>query len=364
MHPTIVKIDYQALRDNFIAVQKRFPGKKMAPVIKADGYGHGIIETARAFIEGGAEILSVFRVEEAEKLRKNGIDTHVWVLLGPLPAEAQRAARLRNITYGIFSIDQAQALNRACLDAGTKAAVHIAIDTGMGRLGFTPEEAPSAIAQIAALPALELKGAYSHLAKAAEPSSAVTQAQIAGFRKAIAALPKDCNENHICASDALLNNIMPELGYARPGICLYAESFLPGEDIPLTRDAMSLESAIVSLKRLPKGSTISYGSIHTLQRDSLVAIAPLGYDDGLLRSLSNRFQALVHGKRANQLGRICMSMIMIDVTDIPDAAIGDQVVIMGRQGNEKITVNELTAIAGTTQHEFLCAFGRNRETLQ
>ena len=360
MLPTIVKVDYTVLRDNFLAIQRACPAKTLAPVIKADAYGHGILETARTFIDAGAKILTVFRLEEAEYLRGNGISSCIWVLLGPLPGEARRAAQLQNVTYGIFSLEQAQALSQACVKAGNKANVHIAIDTGMGRLGFTPDDVPAAIAALLALPGITLKGAYSHFATATDPASQLAQKQVAAFRSAIAALPPQCNENHCCASDALLNNLLPELKYARPGICLYAECTLPGETTPLTQDAMSLTTEIVSLKKLPKGSSISYGALHTLERDSLIAIAPLGYDDGLLRCLSDKFQVLIHGQRANQLGRICMSMIMIDVTDIPDVKTGDQVVIMGRQGSEKITVNELTAIANTTQHEFLCAFGRHR----
>lgn len=360
MFPTIVKVDYSVLRDNFLAIQRAFPQKTLAPVIKSDAYGHGIIETARTFLDAGAKILTVFRLEEAENLRRNGIAAHIWVLLGPLPCEAERAAHLQNVTYGIFSLEQAKALSQACITVGSKADIHIAIDTGMSRLGFTPDDAPATIAALLALPGITLKGAYSHFATAAEPNSALAQKQTAAFRSVLAALPPQCNETHSCASDALLNNLLPELKYARPGICLYAESFLPGETTPLTQDAMSLTSQVISLKKLPKGSSISYGAIHTLERDSIVAVVPLGYDDGLLRCLSDKFQLLIHGQRANQMGRICMSMIMIDVTDIPDVKTGDQVVIMGRQGNEKITVNELTAIANTTQHEFLCAFGRHR----
>ena len=360
MFPTQVKVDYAVLKNNFLAVQRAFPEKTMAPVIKADAYGHGILETARAFMAAGAKILSVFRVEEAECLRQNGIDAQIWVLLGPLPHEAERAAKLQGVTYGIFSLEQARALSCACVAAGSTANVHVAIDTGMGRLGFLPEDAPAAVSELLALPNLVLKGAFSHFATATEPNGVLAQRQVAAFRRVISVLPPGCNENHCCASDALLNNLLPELRFARPGICLYAESSLPGMGTPLTQDAMSLSSEVISIKRLPKGSSISYGAIHALERDSVIAVVPLGYDDGLLRCLSDRFQVLIHGRRANQLGRICMSMLMIDVTDIPDAKTGDKVVIMGRQGNEKITVNELTAIANTTQHEFLCAFGRYR----
>ncbi len=358
MYPTEVIINYDILKDNFNAFKCRFPQTHLAAVVKSNAYGHGLVPTARAFIDGGAEILVVFRVDEAVKLREAGIDCRIWCLLGPLPYEADKAAMLDNVTMGIFSLDQARALSAAATARQRVVQVHLAVDTGMGRLGFLPDDAPAAAQTVAALPNLELKGIYSHVAKADVPEDPVTHHQVAEFRRIIPLLPEGCVENHLCASYALMNQLAPELPFARPGICLYKEVTIPGDSAPLTHDAMTLKTRLVSFKRLPAGHPVSYGCLRVLEHDSIVGIAPLGYDDGVLRSLSNRASALVRGRRVPYLGRICMSMIMLDLTEVPDAATEDDVVLMGRQGNDAITLEELANAAQTTWHELTCNIGR------
>ncbi|MBP5638992.1 MAG: alanine racemase [Victivallales bacterium] len=358
MYPTEVNVNYDILKENFRAFKSRFPQMDFAAVVKSDAYGHGLIETAKAFISGGAEILTVFRVTEAIRLRDAGISCRIWCLLGPLPDETEAACRLENVTMGIFSFEQAAALSAACVAQHRTVHIHLAVETGMGRLGFLPEDVPAALKTISGLPGLELKGIYSHIAKAEEPDALETQHQVAAFRQTLALLPSECTENHICASYAFMNDLVPELHYARLGICLYKEVTLPGDAIPLTKDAMTLKTRLISVKRLPAGHPVSYGCTRILQRDSIVGIAPLGYDDGVLRGLSNRASALVGGQRVPYLGRICMSMIMLDLTDVPNAAPNDEVVLLGHQGNETITLDELTNAAQTTWHELICNIGR------
>ncbi len=358
MYPTEVIVDYAILRENFRSLQALRPQCHLAPVVKSDAYGHGLIETSRAFLAGGAERLAVFRVEEALELRQNGIQCPIWVLLGALPYEAELAVG-HGFTLAVFDIGQAQVLSEAALKRGLLQDVHIAVDTGMGRLGFLVDELQEALSQILALKGLRVRGIFSHIAKACDAPHPVTQKQVAGFRKALAMLPPDCTENHSCASDAWLGDLIPELSYSRPGICLYQEYAVDGRII--THDAMTLKTQLVSLKTIPAGASISYNCVRTLTRDSRVAVAPLGYEDGFLRSMTDKGAALVHGRRAPILGTICMSMTMLDVTDIPEAAIGDEAVFMGCQGNERITIAELAERANTTPHEFLCAMGKHRE---
>ncbi len=357
MYPTEVIVDYGILRENFKALQALRPQCHLAPVVKSDAYGHGLVKASQAFLAGGAELLAVFRVEEALELRQNGVQCPIWVLLGALPYEAELAVG-HGFTLAVFDFAQAQVLSETALKRGLVQDVHIAVDTGMGRLGFLVDELPEALSQILAMKGLHVRGIFSHIAKACDAMHPVTRKQVEGFRKALTMLPSDCTENHSCASDAWLGNLIPELSYARPGICLYQEYAANGRII--THDAMTLKTQLVSLKTIPAGASISYNCVRTLTRDSRVAVAPLGYEDGFLRSMSNKGAALVHGRRAPILGTICMSMTMLDVTDIPEAAIGDEAVFIGCQGNERITIAELAERANTTPHEFLCAMGKHR----
>ena len=355
MYPNQVSVDYEVLASNFRLLQAVEPKTALVPVIKSDAYGHGAVETAQALIAAGAERLAVFRLEEAVYLRSRGIaDVGIWVLLGALPDEAAVAARY-DFTLVCYDLEQAAALSRAATHDMT---VHVAVDTGMGRLGFPVDKALVAIEAIRAMPHLRVRGICSHIANAGNPEHPVTRRQTEGFRSLLAKLPPECTENHSCASTAWLSRLLPELPFARPGICLYIETELPNGT--RTRNAMTLKSRIVSLKRLPKGYSISYNSRRTLERDSLIGIAPMGYEDGYLRSLTDRSQALVRGKRVPLMGTVCMSMCMFDLTDVPGAAIGDEIVLMGSQGDDEITVAELAAIAGTTEHELLCGIGRKR----
>lgn len=359
MFPTEILVDYSVLRDNFRALQAWKPGCGLAPIIKSDAYGHGLVKTANAFIEGGARRLAVFRVAEALKLRDNGISCPIWVLLGALPDEAEAAVK-NDLTLACFDWEQARALSASAGAANRTVNVHLAVDTGMGRLGVLPRDVPKAVARIMTLPGINLRGIFSHMAKAGEPGHPVTKSQVESFCSAVKTLPPQCVENHLCASTAWIGGLAPELPFARPGICLYAPCTPAGCDKPLTKGAMTLRTKIVSLKTLPAGHTVSYNCIRTLERDSLVGIAPLGYEDGYNRRLSNKGYALVHGCRVEILGTVCMSMIMLDLTDVPGAAIGDEAVFLGRQGTEEITIDELASLAGTVPHELLCAFGKNR----
>ena len=301
--------------------------------------------------------MAVFRLEEAMALREAGMDCPVWILLGALPYEAEQAVG-RGFTLAVFDLEQAKAISEVASRQGMMQDVHLAVDTGMGRLGFPVEALPEVLAQIQNLRGLRLRGIFAHIAKASEPSHPVTQKQVAGFRSALSMLPEDCRENHSCASDAWLGGLLPELNYARPGICLYQEYRVKGRVV--THDAMTLKTRLVSLKTMHAGETVSYNCVRTLTRESRVAVAPLGYEDGFLRYMSNQGAALVHGRRAPILGTICMSMTMLDVTDIPEAAIGDEAVFMGAQGDERISIAELAERAQTTPHEFLCAMGKHR----
>ncbi|MBQ6473265.1 MAG: hypothetical protein IJJ33_14870, partial [Victivallales bacterium] len=173
-------------------------------------------------------------------------------------------------------------------------------------------------------------------------------------------LPPGCDQNHLCAGEAFINGLAPELPYARPGIALYTAVTPYGEKTPATADAMSVRTRLVSVKRLPAGSTISYGCIRALERDSVVGVALVGYDEGVPRASSDQGVALVRGRRVPQLGTVCMGMIMLDLTDLPDVRVDDEVVLIGKQGQQTITCEEFARRAGTITDEVICRFGLRR----
>lgn len=358
MYPTEVVIDLEALRSNFRALQKQAGTCELVPVIKSDAYGHGLAPAAMALLSSGARRLAVFRLEEALALRQAGVTAAIWVLLGPLPSEAEQVLSLRHdFRLACPHLEAARALAEVARRYRTTLPIHLKVDTGMGRLGFLPREVPAALAEIASLPGLRLCGAFSHLAKADDGEHPVTQAQLAHFRDVLSWLPPTCQENHLCASTAWLHGRFPNLPFARPGICLYAPAATADGTAVATRSVMTLRTRIISVKDMPAGSAISYNCLRTLDRPSRVAIVPLGYDDGFQRHLSNQGAALVRGRRAPILGTVCMSMIMLDVTDIDGTALEDEAVFLGRQGDQEITVHELAKRAGTVPHEILCAIG-------
>ncbi|HOG51959.1 MAG TPA: alanine racemase [Lentisphaeria bacterium] len=356
MYPTEVIIHLDALRRNFQDLQRHAGECALVPVIKSDAYGHGLTQAGIALLSAGAKRLAVFRLEEALALRQAGVTAPVWVLLGALPQEAEKALA-PDLRLACPHLEIARALSEVAAQRRATFHLHLTVDTGMGRLGFLPGEVPAAIAAISALPGLRLCGVFSHLAKAEDGEHPVTKAQIAHFKTILPTLPPSCQENHLCASTAWLNRRFPELPFARPGICLYAPATDAEGRAVNTRSVMTLRTRLISVKDMPAGSTISYNCLRTLDRPSRVAVAPLGYDDGYLRHLSNSGSALVRGQHAPILGTVCMSMIMLDVTDIPGAALDDEAVFLGRQGDQEITVHALAARAGTTPHEILCAIG-------
>ncbi|MBR0458626.1 MAG: alanine racemase [Victivallales bacterium] len=361
MYPFEVIVDYSIIQANFRALQARGEGVSLACVVKSDAYGHGLVPTSRALLAAGAERLCVFRLEELRSLRDAGVACPVWVLLGPLNGEYEEAVRLSaQTTFAVYADWQARALSQAAVQAGTCVDVHLALDTGMGRLGFLPQDALAAVTRLSALPGLRFKGVFSHIATGSKPTSPITQKQANEFRAVVAQLPAGMTENHLCASEAWLNRVAPELPFARPGIALYAPVIPVGEQTSPTRTAMTVRTRLVSVKSIPSGNPISYNSVRILQRDSVIGVALVGYDDGLPRALSDKGTALVRGQRVPILGTVCMGMLMLDLTDLPHAEVDDEVVLMGRQGTQEIDANEFAASAGTIADEVLCLFGHCR----
>jgi alanine racemase len=326
-------------------------------VVKADAYGHGALPIAVAALRGGASSLGVATLEEARRLRVAGIDAPIFILSEVLPAAAAEVVSLR-CTQVIYTLELAEALERAAASAGTRVPVHLKTDTGMGRVGIDPSAAVSLASRLRQMPHLILEGVLSHLAEADILDRDTTLRQLGEFSAVCRRLERDCPElryRHI-ANSALLMRKEATGDLTRPGIMLYGSPPAPG--FPGTenlRPVMRFLTTLTFLKKVPPGTPLSYGGTYVTRRESLIATLPVGYADGYARRLSNRAEVLVRGRRVPQVGTICMDMCLADVTDVPGVAVGDEAVLVGRQGEEEITVGELAALLDTITYEVTCA---------
>ena len=357
---TYVKIDLDVIAANFDAVREKAGVPAMA-VVKADAYGHGAIQVAR-LLQDRCAFFGVSSMLEALELRQAGLAAPI-LILGRTPTSAFPHAVKENIRPTIFHYEDAAALSAEALRQGKCAPFHLAVDTGMGRIGFQPtEEAADICAEIVKLPAIKAEGLFSHFATAdcADLSSARLQAQ--RFDDFCAMLEKRGVQipiRHLDNSAGLMN-FPRHYEMVRSGIVtygMYPSTEVSPELLPL-RPALQWLSRVTHVKLLPAGRPISYGGTFVTQRPTMVATVPVGYADGYRRSLSGKFYVLIHGKKAPILGRICMDQLMVDVTDIPDVKLDDTVTLVGRDGSEEITVEQIAAAADSFNYEFVCGISR------
>lgn len=353
-------IDLDAIRHNIQAVHER-AGVPVMAIIKADAYGHGAVEIAR-HIDGDCAFFGVSSILEALELRQAGIEKPI-LILGYTPVAAFPEAIRQGIRPAIFRYEDALALSQAATALGMTAKFHIAVDTGMSRIGFqvTPEEA-DICAKIAALPNVEAEGLFSHLATAdcADLTRARHQAALFDqFDEMLRSRGVTIRLRHLDNSAGVMNfHCKYEL--VRSGIVTYG--MYPSTEVDPSvldlRPALRWESRITHLKTLEPGREIGYGGTYTTTRPTRVATVPVGYADGYRRNLSGRFYVLIRGKKAPILGRICMDQMMVDVTEIPDAALNDTVVLVGKSGSLNISVEEIAAQGDSFNYEFVCGISR------
>ena len=351
--PLWAEIDLEALDHNIRQIQRRVGSAQIMAVVKANAYGHGAVGVARGALAAGATHLGVACVDEGVQLRRAGIDAPV-VLLGYLaPWEAARAVR-HELTPSVTTEETSQALAKACAQNGVELDVHLKIDTGMGRFGLSPEEAPGFARFLQTLPGLNITGVYTHYATADEADKSFTQRQFRTFMAVVDQLPGPLLR-HVANSAAVADLPEMALDMVRPGIALYGcyPSQHVGRELDL-QPVLALKSYVDRVHTLAVGETVSYGRTWTAKRDSRVALIPCGYADGLPRLASNKGAVLVRGQRAPIVGRICMDQHVVDVTDIPGVSVHDEAVIIGRQGEERISVEEVAAHADTISYEVLC----------
>ena len=358
-------IDLNAILHNMEQMHRLVdPHTKLMAVIKTDAYGHGAIPIARElekidYVYGYA----VATEEEALALRADGIKKPILILGYTFP-EQYESLLLEQITPAVFSLESAKLLSEVAKRLNVTARIHIKLDTGMGRVGFlVSEESAGVIAQIAKLPHIMIEGMFTHFAKADETDKTSAQKQLADYLHMVKMLAERGVElplKHCSNSAGILDLPQANLDIVRAGITLYG--LHPSEEVHLERmdmrPVMSLKSRVVHVKTLPKGYGISYGATYVTPSERRIATIPVGYGDGYARSLSNKGDVLIHGKRASICGRICMDQFMVDVTDIPDVCVGDEVTLVGTDGAEQITLEELGETSGRFNYEFACDLGK------
>ena len=357
---TRVKIDLDAIEANFDAIRRKAAVPVMA-IIKADAYGHGAIQVAR-LLQDKCAFFGVSSMLEAMELRQAGLTTPI-LILGHTPVSAFATAVQENIRPTIYRYDDAVSLSEAALKVGKLARFHFAVDTGMSRIGFQATEADADVcAAIAALPGLEPEGIFSHFATADCEDLSRSRQQRERFDRFCTMLEQRGVKlpiRHMNNSAGLMN-FDRHYGMVRAGIVLYGmyPSAEVDPDLLSLRPALQWLSRVTHVKTLPAGREISYGGTYVTTRETVVATVPVGYADGYRRSLSGKFHVLIRGRKAPILGRICMDQLMVDVTGIPDVTPGDRVTLVGTDGEESISMEEISAVADSFNYEFVCGISR------
>jgi alanine racemase len=333
-------------------------------VVKADAYGHGVMEVAKTLLENGASRLAVSMLDEAIQLRRTGIDVPILILGYTDPIRAGEIIE-NDVTQSVFSHDLAQALSDEAVRQGKKVKIHIKIDTGMSRIGFLPGySAVKNVVEISRLPNIIIEGLFTHFATADEKDRQYTYTQFERFMSICCELQRigiHIPVKHCANSAGIIEYPEMHLDMVRPGIILYG--MYPSEDVDKSKidlkPAMTLKANVIMVKELEKNTSISYGRIFTTNRNSQIATIPIGYADGFTRMLSNKGKVLIHGQFAPVVGRICMDQCMVDVTDLGSKVeVGDEVVLIGSQGDNKITAEDVAQTIGMINYELVCIFGK------
>ena len=357
---TYVEIDLDAISANFDAIRAK-AGVQVMAIVKADAYGHGAVQIAR-LLDEKCSFFGVSSIAEALELRQAGL-TKPILILGYTPVEAFRLVIGQDIRPAIFRQDDAIALSKLAQKQGVNIPFHFAVDTGMSRLGFqATEDSADICADIARLPGIYAAGLFSHFATAdcADLTKAKAQARrFAEFDRMLRERGVEVPLRHLDNSAGLMN-FTDHYEMVRSGIVTYG--MYPSDEVDPglldLKPALQWRSRVTHIKMLPPGREISYGGTFVTTRKTRVATVPVGYADGYRRSLSGKFYVLIRGRRAPILGRVCMDQMMVDITDVPDVKIDDPVVLVGSDGNDVITMEEIAAAADSFNYEFVCGISR------
>lgn len=329
-------------------------------VVKANAYGHGAVETTKTLIRHGVSRVAVVSIEEGIALRQAGIDAPI-VVLGPLFREQIADLFTHQLTPVVSDLAVLPPLGQAASALPSPYPIHLKIETGMGRLGLAQSELAGIIVSGSFPRSLQLEGLMTHLADSDGATVGSTEQQLARFNEAIQTVNAGGFRVpliHAANSGGAVRFPQAQFSLVRPGIMLYGYHTLPAVvRAPDLKPVLSLRTCIAQLRTVRPGDRVSYNGTFTARRVSRIAVLPIGYADGLSRHLSNRGYVLVRGRRAPIVGLVCMDMVMVDVTDVPGASAGDDVMVIGRQGDEEITAQDIAEWTGTIAYEVLCSIG-------
>jgi len=357
-----IKIDLKAIQYNFKQVESLVAQNTViAPVIKSDAYGHGMLETAGCLASVGAEYFAVSDINEGIMLRNAGFKQHILVLAGVLQNEMDELILNRLIPV-VHDLKTADKLNQNKL-IKQPYPIHIKVDSGMGRLGIPIGNAIKEIGMINSFDNLYIEGIMTHLASADDIKNDFIDIQIIGFKNLICDLKKICIEpqyNHCANSAAIIRKKTNFSSMARPGIMLYGSypSIALNNKISL-KASMEFSTRLIQVKDLYAGHYIGYGCTEKLSKDTKIGIVPVGYNDGYSRAFSNKGVMLINNKQCPVIGRVSMQLTILDLTNARDAKCGDEVIILGKQGETSISAEEIAEIIGTISYEIFCSLGRS-----
>ena len=361
----LVEISRSALRRNFAQCRHLAGNAPLLAMVKADAYGHGMVECSRIFLEEGAVALGVAEVAEGVELREAGFRAPVFILAGVLPqaAGALFDHKLTPVVVDDFSLPE---LSRQAQLRRVEIGVHLKLDAGMGRQGTLPEAFLTLVKSVQALPGLRLEGVMAHFPMADDRQASSSSEVVAAFAKVVSSVRALVPDNlclHLANSGGLFYVAGARFDMVRPGIALYGYSpdgpagktSGPGQAL---QPAMRFSTRIIQVRQVPAGTGLGYSHTFVTSRPTAIAVLPVGYEDGYLRSLSNRAQVLIGGRRAPVVGRISMNLTLVDVTGLQPVQPGDEVVLLGSQGSEEISADDIASWMNTISYEVLCLFGR------
>jgi alanine racemase len=360
--PTIAEIDLDALRSNYAALKQVARGGELMVVVKADAYGHGAVDVTRTLAADGCGFFGVATLDEARELRNAGIDRRIILQAGFFADQAREIVEL-DVAPFVFDPSLIGLLDSAAEAVGRRDfPIHLKIDSGATRLGIVPSDLSATIDALLTARSLRLEGVCTLLANAGDPSSPITDAQLSVFGEALKTIEAAGLRPpivHVANSAALVLREDSHFNLARPGLAIYGLPPVAAvrERVEL-RPVMTFKTRVMQAKRVPAGSGVGYGHTFVAPRETLIGVLPVGYADGYRRGLQHGGEVLVRGHRAPVVGAVSMDLTTVDLTDVPGAAVDDEVILWGGVGEAMISVNDVARLAQTISYEMLCTVGR------
>ncbi|ADL51020.1 alanine racemase [Clostridium cellulovorans] len=363
IRPVWAEINLDNLAHNMREIKKITRAKDIIAVVKADGYGHGAIDTSKILLENGATALAVAVISEAVELRRNGIKCPIMIL-GYTPTIYGDSLVKYDISPTVFTYEYAKELSDIAKAEDKIIKIQVALDTGMGRIGFMPDKnSVEEVYKISKLPNISIEGIFSHFSTSDEANKKFTLEQLKKYEDFIHNLEErgiNIKIRHIANSAAIIDLKDTHFEAVRSGIIMYG--YYPSKEVNvsklLLKPVMTLKTNIIHVKKLPKDYSISYGRTYKTQKEEIIATLPVGYADGYTRQLSDKAQVIINGKLAPVVGRICMDQCMVNVTDIDDVKIGDEVILMGQCDNVKMDADDIAGLLETINYEVVCMIGK------